>query len=291
MVTASSTALEVRLLDIAYGTSDWQLKWPYGSLPRVSIATDESDTLREVVFSAASMLATDRRLSFDPRSRDPIWIAYYTPELEYDALEQGLSQGGAQLYGVRPDGTLVVANDGLSNVTWGDVRRAGPHGYRAGDPSRWLIVPPEGLGALEFSVQVDDWVAFLGTLGVLFESARGVRGASTWSRRRLQAWRDRSARAVAESWRERGIEGPHELEAWISVKSTWAPEEISVRLGIPVSSAAELLRALGYEEDSRRGAWVQSDSRAAQARRRQWHRARKRFYTSEAGRGRGGDGR
>ena len=276
----SSEALEsidIRIIDIEYDTDDWARPLPYSQLPGVIVAVSAEDAISATVYEALRRISSDRPLKYDPRrARTGLWLAFHSPGMDADALGPGSDSAAEVVYGVREDGTLAIGNDELSNVTWGDVRRAVESGYRLGDPRRWVIVPPHGQGG-DWGEPVMDLLEFLAYAGVLVESSRGVFHAGRWLLRTRNRITDRDARRAAKAWKEGALEGPWDLSTWIDKRASWSASEVAQRLSLPLASSEELLKCLGYEWSPRSSSWIRSARRRARRRRAKWDRSVERF--------------
>lgn len=261
--------LEVTLLNVPRTIDGWNRPWPFAELPSVVVYPTAGELLHQVLDQAMEQLETACDVVYDPRREGHgYFVAFYHPELQADALAAWPDFAYGPLYGVRDDGTLVIDDHSLAVISVGDLARAASEGYRSGDWRRLLVVPPEGLGGGEFTVP--DLIRFMDDMGVIAVSAAGVWRGGRWGTRRVRRMTDRDLRRAADAWRRGRIEAPEQIRAWIDRRPEWAADHVATRLSLPIVSAEELLRRLGFRLEPRSGTWTRGSTRSAAQDRRRW---------------------
>ena len=159
------------------------------------------------------------------------------------------------VWGVRDDGSAVMADLEYSNVTVGEMLRADEEGLLAGNPRHLVIAATGGRGG-GVSPQ-DIWDAFVVVIGLAkygyegFEMGRNV----------AEMRRGLSRRAARKYVKESLASGflPSDLTRLIERRSAWKTGNLEKFLRIIAEDAQTLLRDCGYRFDSDRGEWVRSD--------------------------------
>lgn len=82
-------------------------------------------------------------------------------------------------------------------------------------------------------------------------------------------WRfDKSARKIAEQWKEQGAIYPAQLREFIDVKAEWTLSEVKIRLKLNEEQAIKLLDALGLEPIN--NSWRLTQTKNSINKRRRW---------------------
>lgn len=152
-----------------------------------------------------------------------------------------------------------------------DVEEAVSSGYVSGQPDQIIIRLVPGMGG---DVPPFDLVVWLLDQGVdvgldIVAGYIGYRFLHPLAAKVRNGRADRRARRVAVDWSSKNLEAPSQLREWIESKSTWDPHEIAQRLRVNRAVAVQLLKALGYEENTL-GEWSPGTSKKARRRHDRW---------------------
>lgn len=182
------------------------------------------------------------------------------------------------VWSVNELGALYARFSYLPHAHWsmGDLRRASDDGYSEFDWTDVLVWESDGgIGGDQAEYDLLSFLLEHGVeLGVGATSWAGAWLAKFGLRLRRTRKADRRARIVVRRWNNRGYDNPWMIRAWFESKEKWRLPEVSKRLQIPQATAADILRALGYERMSeQRAAWILSTRAGAVRKRKKWKRS------------------
>jgi hypothetical protein len=210
------------------------------ALPRITLVCRPDATVQQMITVAIRQLASDDDLWRDIvdvekliEQVDVIEFAGSPPEdaeLGFDGI----------LFGLDPNGRLVVANESFSNITIGDVARARKDRLLEGDITQPIL---HCIGRSAASL-AESWAYFLVAVGTLKFLADAAQAANDM--RRLGGLLNRrTARRYASRFGALGV-APRHLVRLIRRRKYWDTAKLAHYLDITAEDAAQLLIAAGY---------------------------------------------
>lgn len=202
-------------------------------------------------------------LGYDLASNDP--SIYVQALIDLDA-----SEGSSIPYtfgGSEGEELLFYAE----HPTFRDIERLVEAGYIPGRADHIVVHYREGTGGDSAFLDIANWLLTVGVdigIGVAVDQF-AHRVLAPLTRRLRNSRRDRHARKVAALWAHRELKYPWQLREWIDTKTEWTDQEIAKRLAISPKSAAQLLRALGFQKDAL-DRWHPGTAKKARRRRKRW---------------------
>jgi len=273
-----SRSMEVAVFNVAYGP-EYDEPVPYSSLPRVTVQSDDSKELGDLLRGALDELRRSEKLvNVGPKK---FYMAFVQPGSDNEPIAWG-HRFQQSYYGVSEEGLLSEYSTELLGLTVGDLRRAGQSGDIDGDWFRPVVIPPEGLGGP--GDLVSPILDFLNDLGLNIVGNVALGAVTLVAKPLKDKITDVPARRVARSWQDRGLDHPWKVRCWIDRHDSWNHAKVAKRLGITERSACDLLEALGYVRHPRRpDTWVVGTTKDARKARAKWEKAESRAFTRRSG--------
>lgn len=236
-------------------------------LPTFRLRVADNISVRALIESAASeFAATVGRKDAAEDIVKAANIVFSKPQVADDVWT---AQQHDSVWGIRDDGSAVVADLEFGNVTVGEMLRAGEQGLLAGDPHHLIIAATGGRGLTPQDIEAI-WNTFVLVIGFAkygYEAAEAAGGLAEMR----QGLSRRAARKYAKEWVINGFLPP-DLARLIERKPVWKTAELAAFLRINAEDAQVLLGDCGYSFQPGRGEWVRGDDRDAIERRNKYKR-------------------